>query len=278
MSYNGEVIALEILEEITDGLDFNMPDVDLDGPEFEFPGGTNSDLYKQVKALTNEDLTTRVVGGNGTFDALAASMAQHLKGERDANRITGSEYTKAYIALMEVCAQGAVQYLLGRDGAFWQAQLAQVQALTSRVQLETAKVQMASAQMEALTNKANYALTVLKLSTEDAAYGSAKYQVDNLLPQQLELLQEQTEGQRAQTLDTRKDGAPVVGTMGKQKELYSQQIVSYQRDSEVKAAKMFLDSWVTQKTIDEGILVPTAFSVAEVNEVFQTIKTNNSLG
>lgn len=279
MSFDGEVRALEILEDITTGLDFNVPIVDVDDPEFDLPVYADSDLYRQVRKLTNEDLTTRIVGGTGTFDALMATAKAHLDAEHKANRITGAEYTKAYIATTEAAMGAGVQFLLGRDASFWQAQMAQMQAITARIQLQTAKMQLASAQMEALTNKANYALTVMKLATEDATFGAAKFQVEQLLPQQKILLQEQTEAQRAQTMNTRSDGVtPVAGSIGKQSELYSQQIVSYQRDSETKAAKMFLDSWVTQKTIDEGILVPSAFSVAEVNEVFQTIKVNNDLG
>lgn len=105
-----------------------------------------------------------------------------------------------------------------------------------------------------------------------------EFTVTQLLPTQKELLQEQVEGARAQTLDTRTDGTTVVvGLIGKQKDLYTQQITSYQRDAEVKAAKMFIDSWVTQKTIDEGLLAPTALQNASVDTVMQRIKTNNGL-
>lgn len=105
-----------------------------------------------------------------------------------------------------------------------------------------------------------------------------EFTVTQLLPTQHHLLQEQVEGARAQTLNTRTDGVtPVVGLIGKQKDLYTQQIESYQRDAEVKAAKMFIDSWVTQKTIDEGLLAPTALQNASIETVMQRIKTNNGL-
>ena len=62
-----------------------------------------------------------------------------------------------------------------------------------------------------------------------------------------------------------------------QKDLYTQQIESYQRDAEVKAAKMFIDTWVTQKTIDEGLTAPTVLQNASIETVMSRIKTNNGL-
>lgn len=99
----------------------------------------------------------------------------------------------------------------------------------------------------------------------------------DLFPLKESMLQEQMESQRAQTLDTRTDGITVTGTLGKQKELYTQQITSYKRDAEVKAGKMFTDAWITMKTIDEGLLPPTAFSNANLDTILTTIKTVNNL-
>jgi hypothetical protein len=168
-----------------------------------------------------------------------------------------------------------VQFLLGRDQAYWTSQLAQLQAITARAQLETTKVQLAQAQLEALNAKAAYALSKMRLSSESMTYCIAKYNLSFMLPMQLTLMREQVETQRSQTLDTRTDGAAVVGSVGKQKDLYSQQITSYQRDAEVKAAKMFTDAWITQKTIDEGLLPPTGFTNASLDDVLDVIKANN---
>ena len=67
------------------------------------------------------------------------------------------------------------------------------------------------------------------------------------------------------------------GSVGKQKDLYTQQITSYQRDAEVKAAKLFTDAWITQKTIDEGLLAPGAFRNESVNVILRNIKANNNI-
>lgn len=307
MSYGGEVTANELLAALLAGENITIPEINLDSDLFKIPGGTDSEFYKPVTRLTNEDLTERKVGGAGAFDALMDGYRCHLKEEYEKGRITGAEYTKAYIALTEAAMSNGVQYLLGRDQAFWAAVQAQAAAITARVQLEVAKVQYASLQLEALTSRANYALTKLKLSTEDVAYGQGKFTLDQMLPaqkegqdlqnagyglanqiatynlgtmmpQQLTLLKEQTEAQRAQTLNNRTDGAAVTGVLGKQKDLYTQQITSYQRDAEVKAAKLFTDAWITQKTIDEGLLPPNGFTNASLDPILTTLKSVNNLG
>lgn len=277
MSCGAEVEANRLLLALTEGEDFSLPDIDMTGPEWDIPGGDNSQIFDTIDKITNESLTTRQVGGSGVFDALMESSSKHLKQEHKEGRITGGEYTKAYIATLEACMGNAVQFLLGRDNAFWQAALAQIQAVTARVGLNTAKAQYVLAKAQALTAKADFGLTKLKLSTESETYCAALFNVEQTLPQQLKLLVEQTEAQRAQTLDNRTDGAAIKGTLGKQKDLYTQQITSYQRDAEAKAAKMFSDAWITQKTIDEGLNPPNSFTNAVVDEVMNTVKINNNL-
>lgn len=291
--------ANALLAALTAGETFPIPIVDFSGPEFQFPFDPNGPLYSPLPKVTLTDLTTRTVGGAGVFDALMASFSAHLRDEYERGRIAGNEYTKAYTSLTESAMSQAVAFLLGKDQAFWQAQEAQINALTARVTLETAKVQLAATQLEALTQKATFALTKMKLATEEVTYCTGKYNLENMLPaqlegqqktnlianfnltsmlpQQLNLIKEQTEAQRGQTADVRLDGLPVTGVMGKQKLLYAQQITSYQRDAEVKAAKLFTDAWITQKTMDEGLLPPDGFTNASVNTVLTAIKTNNGL-
>lgn len=278
MSCSAEVEANRLLDELTKGDDFTLPDIDMSGPEWDIPGGDNSPIFGAITKVTNESLTTREVGGSGTFDALMESAHNHLKAEFKANRITGGEYTKAYIATMEACMNNAVQFLLGRDQAYWAAAMAQIQAVTARVQLATSKAQFVLAKVQALSTKSEYALTKLKLSNEGQNYCAAKFNVDEILPAQERLLQEQYEVQRAQTMETRSDSLPIKGSIGKQKELYDQQITSYQRDAEVKASKLFTDAWITQKTIDEGLNPPNGFTNASIDTILTKLKSNNGLG
>jgi hypothetical protein len=286
------------------GVDFTIPTPDLSGTEFSIP---DVDTLPDPTELTNDLLTTGTVGGTGTFDKVMASIMAHMGAEYDKGRITGEQLTKFYIESVPAVLGNSVQFLLGKDTAYWQAigaqqnaKIAMAQFVTARVQLEIAKTELASKQYEAKNMEANYALTKMKLSTESIAYCVQKYNLDEILPAQLEaltdahnisvynlanilpaqktLVTEQMEAQRAQTMNTRSDGATtIVGVMGKQKDLYTQQIDSYKRDAETKALKLFTDAWITQKTIDEGLLPPGQFSNANLDVMLNRIRVNLSL-
>lgn len=262
-------LANVLLPELVSGVDFSFPVIDLNDPSFTYTPEEGDPIFDAITKLQNSDLTSGIVGGTGTFDVIMTSMRSHLLSEYEKNRITGNDYVTAYIGLSQVALSSAVSFLLQRDTAFYQAALAkaaamkaEVDVVTSKVALALAKVQLATGQIQANTEEVNYALTKLKLATEDATYGAAS---------------EQMEAARAQTLDTRTDGGAVAGSVGKQKELYTQQITSYQRDAEVKAAKLYTDAWTVMKTIDEGLDPPTSFTNANLQTVLTHIQTNNNL-
>lgn len=391
-------LANTLLPSLIAGKDFSFPEINISSDMFSQPKGTG-DLYAKIEPLTLDDLTTGQVNGNGVFDKLMTSLVNHLKVEYEAARISGAEYTKAYIGVVGAALQTAQQFLLTKDQAYWgallvqqQAKAAEVESIRARVELETARVSLVRGQYEAALAEATYALTKIKLATEDAAYATqvaqtAKVEADtihttkqtdhvteqivgleytntnllpaqladvqastaatnasklmtdaqtagqlftnsnllpaqlartsaetsgitytntnilpaqkigiertnanlqsqgigidftneNILPQQEALLKEQTEVQRAQTADVRLDGVAVLGVLGKQKDLYTQQITSYQRDAETKAAKMWVDSWITQKTIDEGLLAPSQFNNTNLDAVLSALRSNLSL-
>ena len=453
----GDVLASELMTALLTGEDVSIPNIDFSGSEYSIPGDINSDAYDVLVRLSDSDLTTGAINGTGAFDKLMVGVAAQLQGEYDAGRITGVEYTKAYIALTGSALSSSLQYLLSRDAAYWQAVQAQAASVTARVQLATAKIQNAAAQLEAMTTKANYALTKLKLSILDTEYATGQYNLENLLPSQLAQtnaqtsllsydlttvkpaevanlnkqgtlldsqklgqdaqndtaiynlstvlpaqvamtdsqkigqdtansisdynlenllpvqlatasaqklsvdkansisdynlatvlpsqvamtnaqklgqdkqtetanynlinllpkqvdlldeqiagavkdtetktytldeimpvqklnLQEQAEAQRGQTMDTRSNGiTPIAGSIGKQNSLYAQQVVSYQKDSQLKAAKVFSDVWITCRSIDEGFPLPKQFDELSVDyateKVFQAVITANGLG
>lgn len=313
-SCGANLLANELLPNLLGDNSFDIPLTDVNGDAFQIPPEEGNPLYSPVQALINADLTTREVGGLGTFDALMSGISAHLKKELEHNRITGQEYTKAFIGLTEAAMTNATQFLLGRDQAYWQAmvvqqqaRLTQMQAIKARAELEIAKVGLIAARYQALQAEVEYGLTKMKLATEDATFCNIKaqtrqtnYNTDSIMPEQVigieldnaakvftntnilpvqrELLEEQVEVQRAQTLDVRKDNTTITGSIGKQKALYSQQIVSYQRDAEVKAAKLFTDAWITQKTLDEGLTAPHNFTNTSMDQILGTLKINNALG
>ena len=298
--------ANAIFAELTEDIGIEIPEIDISGEDFEFPFGKDSDsaLYKEVQPLDLCALTDGTVDGNGAFDKVMQGIKAHLLEEFKGNRITGGEYTKAYIAMVEAGLANGVAFLLGKDRAFWEAQRAQIDAFRARVELETSKAQLALVSFQAKTAEAQYALAkmqalgasvevetgkyrldnmlpvekdlldgqkelqVLQIEGQNYTNQQLIYTVENLLPQQLLLLIEQTQVQRAQTLDTRADGSTVVGLLGKQKALYSQQIISYERDVELKFMKNYLDAWITQKTVDDGLAPPNQFTNTFIDSIF----------
>jgi hypothetical protein len=105
-----------------------------------------------------------------------------------------------------------------------------------------------------------------------------QFNIDSTLPAQLAILNEQRESERAKTLDTRSDNVTtIVGSIGKQKDLYDQQIDSFVKDGQYKVAKMYLDSWITQKTLDEGLTAPTQLTNTNIDDVIEGVRLNNNL-
>lgn len=287
-----DALANTLLENLTAGVDFTLPELDLSNPIFNQPLPTGP-LYVEINKIELDDLTTGVVGGTGVFDRLMVSLVNHLKVEYQANRISGAEYTKAYVGVVTAALQTSSQFLLAKDQAYWQALLvqaqaraAEIEAINARIALETARIILVRSQFEAATAEVNYGLSKMKIATEDATYSNLTKQGEgidftneNILPVQKNLLTEQVEVQRSQTMDTRTDGVTVTtGSVGKQKALYDQQITSYKRDAETKVTKLFTDAWITQKTIDEGLLAPDQFTNVNLNEVLLALRANVNLG
>ena len=239
-----------------------VPVIDYGSAEYNMPGDATTDLYKVIDRVKVEDFTECLLDGSGVFDVMMKAVSVHLREEFNSNRITGTEYTKAYIASVNACLSTAVQFMFTREQTYWEAVKGQAAAITARVGLQTAKYQ---------TETAKYQTEAAKEQVEQIIAQTA------LLGQQKLYMMEQTETQRAQTLGTRKDGQPVSGVIGAQVSLYNQQVTSYQRDAEVKATKLFTDAWITQKTMDEGLLPPSNFANASLDSILSSIKVKNGL-
>ena len=363
--------ANTIFAAMTAGVDLTLPALDLSGAIYQPPTTVDNPLYTAPVALTTADLTTGAIDGNGVFDVLMQSLNAHFEAQHKKGRITGADYAQAYIGATTGALGTAVQFLLGRDQAYWQAQLAQMQARVAEanvaaaaLQVEATRAEVINARANALTSQTQYALTKMKLTTEaisieqlEAVVAKTEYETLNLLPKEgvrldkqieiatseisksvaqvdqllyqttnilpsqnagltkdnaikdyqlsdvltaqvagvledtqskvynrtfilpatLDNINEQIEGNRAKTLDTRRDATTVVGSVGVQKDLQKEQITSYKRDAETKMTKMVIDTWMLQKSTDEGLAPPTALSDAEINSLMSSLKINLGL-
>lgn len=187
-------LANSLMNELTKDVSFNFPELDYNNPAFEFPSDTESLLYKSVKELTNEDLTSREVNGSGTFDSIMAGIDAHLALQWDKGRITGDEYSKVYASLADTALSTSVQFLINRDTTFWAAQAAQLNAITARVALEAEKAKLGLIQIEALKAKTEYAIAKVTLAAQSVEFDAAKFRVDNMLPKENQILSKNLEG------------------------------------------------------------------------------------
>lgn len=262
-----EILANRLFTSLVGELNSQLPGIDLYDETHTIPWDKDSAVFKPVEKLSIEELVTY-------FHSLMGGFNTHLSQEYEKGRITGAEYSKTYIALTQAAMAGAVQFALGKDQAFWLAAKTQADAITAHNQNEVVR-------LEAKLRLATYALTKLQLASTDSTFGVSELQRTDVLPGQVLLTQEQTkmvseqsEAQRAQTLDQRSDGADVTGLIGKQRELYSQQKISYQEDVKVKAAKIFADLWTVQKTINEGTGTPVNAQEPAVNDVLTVMRAS----
>lgn len=339
MTCNPAPIADEMFDALKEGVD--LPD--LSGVVMpEFPA-TDLSVFMDTPSIKMEDLTEGQTGGSGVFDKLMSSVTAHLDRERTAGRITNNDFAKSYVDFSTGALAAAIQFLLQKDQAYWQAlsaqtasKLALVQLATAHVGLEESKYRMRLMAHQSAAAEAQTALVKMQLATARIEFCTAEYRLAEILPKEADILveqkgqieaqtaniiattadllpeqvrgakaqadtgeyslasllpkqvdqlaeqikvtKEQHETQRAQTLDVRSDNVtPVTGTLGKQKELHSQQIRSYQQDAQMKAARPFIDAWITMKTIDEGTLPPDNFNNANLNAILGIIRTDNDL-
>lgn len=272
------------------------------------------DRERTAGRITNSEFAKTYVD----FSTAAMSAAiQFLLQKDQAHWASIAAQSQAKLVLVEL-AKAAVDFETAKmqmQLIAFQAAAAKAQVANQKMQLATAKIEFCTAEynLETMLPKqalildeqkaqitaqtANVVATTTDLLPEQvrataAGADAQEYQTANLLPkqglqldkqietatEQIKLVQEQTETQRAQTLDTRVDGVtPVTGTLGKQKDLHNQQIISYQRDAQLKAARPFIDAWITMKTIDEGTLPPVGFNNANLDAILALIRADNDL-
>lgn len=229
-----DVLSLEILENLTKGLDFVNPSLDII-KDLDIPETLLDALKNAPTSITNADLTELRLDGTGTFDVLMGAMTLQLDEQYKTHKITAQEYAKVYVASIANAMQFATQFLLQKDGAKWQAITAQLQAYKAAVDAQTAKAQLSLVTNQALTAKAQYASTVADLGIKDAQFALQVLQKDvvakdlelkdmaitkakveiEVARAQLELLKEQIDSERSKTKDTTAEGDDIEGSAGR---------------------------------------------------------------
>lgn len=256
--FNSDEVSKQLLASITSGLDFNIPNVDLSEPEYNIPKDILDSVKNYRPSVTIDDLTSTNVDGPGVFDKLMTATKKHLQEEYKIGRITGAEYTNAYISMMNTVLQVSVQFTLNKDKAQLEALLGAINAYTSIISNATAKVALATAQAQAHTQRAQYANTVAQLAVVDTQYAISK---------------ENMEAARAQTSETKSDGSPIEGTAKRNNELLETQRNSFIIKDKTNFFKFYMDWAITAKTQDIGMATPDGLQNEEITKVLNSLKT-----
>lgn len=225
--------------------------------------------------ITTNDLTTGEVSGAGVFDVLMTSMTTHLTNEFRKGHLTGSQFTEVLAVGMPAAMAQSIDFLLRRETTNKQNALLDEQLLTAikqteQVGLQNTKLEAETIQVAAQTLQieAQTLLTNKQLELADKEIEKATKEL-LLLDQQLlvialnmdrtqaeiDLLIQKILTEKAQITDSI-DGVPVAGVIGKQNELYTQQIAGFTRDNEQKVAKVFTDLYSVVRSTDNGVPIP----------------------
>lgn len=194
-----------------------------------------------ITPITNEDLTTKVVNGTGIFDELMMAANAHLDSQFKNERITGTQYAEVYLGQLQAVLANAVQFLIERDKTYLNNLL-----INAQIELANKQLEQADKQLELLEKQIE-----LQQAQSDLARQKIKTEI-------------------AQISDT-VDGVAVSGVIGAQVALYKQQRESFLRDAEQKSLKILADTWITRKTIDDGVEVPVNFDTDALNAFTQKV-------
>ena len=128
-----------------------------------------------------------------------------------------------------------------------------------------------------------HAMLLAQITGQNTNNEGARFNVDSTLPAQLDLLKEQYEATRAQTLNTRSSGADVYGTLGAQRRLHDQQVKSYIEDTRIKVSKIYSDLWITYITINDELIanestLPEELKSTRIGQVMTDLREGVELG
>lgn len=231
-----------------------------------------------MTTLSIDSLTTGTREGSGSFDVLMRSVKAHLENEYSQGRITGDQYTSAYVAAIQLAMQEAVQYQLSYPVTNQQIELLeqQVALATEQVTAQRTQNQILEEQLTLAQRNITQADSQIALLNQQLINAQSENQLiqQNITRAEAEtsILEQRRLTEEAQTKDT-VGGSPVAGLIGRQASLFENQAEGYIRDAEQKAAKMMVDIQATRITTGEDTLDLTLSGMQneQIREAIQTL-------
>lgn len=219
--------------------------------------------------ITVKDLTEGHLTGDGVFDKLMASVKPHLQQEYNQNRLKGPEYSEVYLGSLTNVLNTSMQFLLQKARISLEAQLLEQQIILAGLEvtkagiaIELLGIEKEKAAAEVLQVKAQTDLIEQQTVNAEVEKRVLEAQVCKLKAEydltvnknlqttaEIELIGQKTATEKAQVQAIGVDPDSVIG---RQKQLYKAQTDGFQRDAELKAAKLLVDTWSARRMSDEG--------------------------
>ena len=275
-----DVVPLELSGEI------DLPDVE-DLTSGEVSGiGVFDKIMSSVGTHIESQFKKGIIGKSDVTEAYIAAIQAVLP--QAVQFVLASEQSHWQAKLIQIQAQNAflerAKLKADLEISKLVAYRAQAEAYTAQVAAITAQVTYANGKMELVKTQQEINTSESLQAVNEANYDEAYVRTHDTLPgggipaghagrdfdikeaalvtatKQQALLDAQTNVQRAQTYDTNADSTPVAGVIGVQKDLYNQQIVSYQLDGKNKGVKLVADLWTSAKALDNAVASPGPIS------------------
>lgn len=94
-----------------------------------------------ITPINIADLTEGIINGSGTFDKVMQSINAQLLEQYSSGRIDSGQYAEVYLGSVQSAISQSIQFLLGKDQAYLQAQLIEAQIAKTNVEAELVTVQ-----------------------------------------------------------------------------------------------------------------------------------------
>ena len=190
-----------------------------------------------MKSLSNTTVTLDItkltectLEGSGVLDKLLHTARVHLQDEFQQGRITGKEYSNAYIAIYDRMVQSAIAYTLAAEKVPYE--IAQLEAQTALTEEQRKQVE----------EETRYRLPA-EIQQIQAQTELINYQKDELLPAQAALTTQQKTNLEADGLNIPKQGelidAQVIATL-REGDLKEKQILLSEKELLIKEQQLLL--------------------------------------
>ena len=177
-------------------------------------------MPEQVSFNINE-LTQGTVDGTGVFDVLMKAVKAHLKGEFEAGRIRGTDYSNAYVMSVAQVLSESSQYATQRAKLEAELKLLDAQTLQVKQETQTSAAQaglllaqtshVTKQELQTVQETKNLVSQELQTKAQTTGIESqtaiSDYELANTLPKNIELLDSQLARTAAESMNLIKQGA-----------------------------------------------------------------------